>query len=172
MITNEKAHEIINYYAEKAGIPTDNFRVFFMKNKTANASCARAYARYIEGIYRPELSLIRFEFSQRYLEVATMEQFHNTVAHEFGHALTDPRLSSHGPEWRRNAIAMGADGKRCGVLSDEQREQIRKWKGICPGCGATMYRNRLTTSLREKACGRCCKGVYNAKFRFEWTQLR
>jgi len=47
----------------------------------------------------------------------------------------------------------------CGVSKDLLVNENVKWKLVCPKCGNTIYRKKLTKKLLEKKCGLCGKGI-------------
>ena len=75
----------------------------------------------------------------------------NTILHEIAHALVG---SGHGHDnvWRRKAIQIGCDGKRC-YTEKNTVTPAAKYVAICKGCGAEAKRQRKPQ--RTSSCGRC-----------------
>ena len=108
--------------------------------------------------------------SHRLVELNDEARVVRTILHEIAHALSRPR-AGHGWEWRRIALKIGCDGKRCYSTTDTMTPAAR-FKGTCPTCGREITRNARKTGL---ACGPCIKkggGVYDAAHRFVWTRNR
>jgi predicted SprT family Zn-dependent metalloprotease len=68
------------------------------------------------------------------------------VAHELAHAIVGYQ-HGHDAVWRRKAMELGDDGKRCGVM-----HAPKTFIGRCPGCDRTVRRNRRT-ALIHRTCG-------------------
>lgn len=76
----------------------------------------------------------------------------NTILHEIAHALCYQKglNCGHNDQWRRVAISIGCDGRRC-YDSNVVRTPKRKWIATCPKCG-----HKTPAHKRQKlACGRC-----------------
>jgi predicted SprT family Zn-dependent metalloprotease len=81
----------------------------------------------------------------------------NTILHEIAHALAGPS-AGHGPQWRRQARAIGCTAERCHTL-----EVIFKYLGSC-GCGEVHKRQRLPRMysggpIMTLICRRCRQDV-------------
>lgn len=101
-------------------------------------------------------------------EIANESEIRNTLLHEIAHAIVGAS-HKHNNVWKRKAIEIGCNGKRCSV---RQNEVKRKFKGICPNCQYTVRRHRRT----KIACVRCCNkfnyGKYDEKYLFQWSMNR
>lgn len=86
----------------------------------------------------------------------------NMILHEIAHALL-PRGAGHGPVWRKLAVSIGCDGRRL-----HSAVTVPKWLATCPACGREVRYQRRRTKL---ACRRCCKGVYDPRFKFTWRPI-
>jgi predicted SprT family Zn-dependent metalloprotease len=91
----------------------------------------------------------------------TEEAVRNTVLHEIAHALVG---ASHGHDavWRRKALSIGCDGKRC---SADKVEVSYKWHGLCPN-GHIIKRHRKPSGNR--ACGKCSRS-FDPRFLIRWV---
>lgn len=91
----------------------------------------------------------------------SLDDWRDTILHEIAHALTPG--AHHGPEWKRQARALGCSASRThdGEVATEQM----RWVGRCPS-GHTLYRSRRPK--RTHACGRCSR-VFDSRFLIEWT---
>lgn len=79
----------------------------------------------------------------------------NTMLHEIAHVLVGPG-NGHNNIWKRKAIEIGCDGKRCG--NDVKIEG--KFKAVCKN-GHIHYRHRRSSS--RTSCGLCSKS-FNPEF--------
>jgi len=86
----------------------------------------------------------------------------NMILHEIAHALL-PQGAGHGRAWRELAISIGCDGQRLHSAIAEP-----KWLALCPACGHRVEYRRRRESL---ACKRCCRGVYDPRFKFIWRPI-
>lgn len=85
----------------------------------------------------------------------------DTILHEIAHALV-PR-QRHNEVWRKVALSIGCNGQAC--YGHEVIQPKRKLKGTCPECKRTILRDKANPI----ACGVCCKGKYNAAYKFVFT---
>lgn len=86
----------------------------------------------------------------------------DTILHEIAHALTDPKLSAHGREWRRKAQSIGGKGAQFVDPRLHVKPQYR-YKGVCPK-GHKIY----VREIRKLSCNKCHKGPSNDHlFKFE-----
>ena len=98
----------------------------------------------------------------RYLaELNNEAEVRDTILHEIAHALA-PRNAGHGPAWRRIALSIGCNGRRC--YGEAVVRPQKKYKGTCPSCGRVIYRHRRTVI----ACGRCTP-VFDLMYAFVWS---
>lgn len=99
-------------------------------------------------------------------------QVHNTILHEIAHALVGP---GHGHDyvWRAKARAIGCDGLRC-YQSEAVARPPAAWVGVCPSCGKSVERHRLSASTRRAACSACCntfaRGRFDDRFLLVWKR--
>jgi SprT protein len=97
-----------------------------------------------------------------------------TLLHELAHLLAQHRagrrrIPPHGHEWRRACEDLGLkDEPRCHDLPLPRRQQERRYRYRCPGCGMEVRRARPLR--RRTACLACCRchngGRYDERFRF------
>lgn len=167
--TRQTIIDLFDHFCEQEGIT--NYDVEFNGHKSTVAYCAWG-TRQPNGkmLWNPWKHSFTFKFSTVFMGILSREEIVDTVIHEVAHALTGPHEKGHGAVWRAHCHRMGGTGKRCTSTTTEQKEAVKKWKGICPG-GHVSYRDRLTEKSREGSCARC-SNVYNPRFRYEWTQLR
>jgi predicted SprT family Zn-dependent metalloprotease len=97
--------------------------------------------------------------SRRLTELNDRAEVRNTLLHEIAHALLPP-ATGHRRAWRDLAVSIGCDGRRCHAALTEPR-----WVATCPACGRRSKYHRRRTRL---ACARCCRGVYDPRYRFTW----
>lgn len=86
----------------------------------------------------------------------------DTILHEIAHALVG---SGHGHDsvWRKKAIEIGCDGKRC--YGHEVTQPKKPFVGTCPN-GHKVHRHRT----RELSCSRCSK-KFDPQYKFVWKRL-
>jgi predicted SprT family Zn-dependent metalloprotease len=91
----------------------------------------------------------------------TEDAVRNTMLHEIAHALVG---ASHGHNevWRRKALSIGCDGRRC---SADKVEMTYKWHGVCPN-GHTIKRHRK--SKGDQSCVRC-HPTFDRRFLIRWV---
>lgn len=75
----------------------------------------------------------------------------DTVLHELAHALVDPK-AGHGPEWVKQAKALGCTAK---VRADEAVERTR----YIQTCVTCQWGRRMQRRLRNRRCIRCGRPV-------------
>lgn len=108
---------------------------------------------------RKKISLSR-EFAQH----MNQKQVANTILHEIAHALVG-NGHGHNHVWRRKAIEIGCDGKRC---SSYNFDIPAKYHAICPECGRIHKANRKIK--RKTWCGYCNKGRFLPEMQLEYIQ--
>lgn len=104
------------------------------------------------GVCRPTQRTI--ELSIFHARQGLTKEVVNTILHEIAHAMVGCH-HMHDDVWRKQFIAMGGNGERCGVM-----EAPKKFTGECRNCGKEYRTNRRMNS----ACGVCCKRMNNGKF--------
>ena len=91
----------------------------------------------------------------------------DTILHEIAHALAGAR-HGHNYVWRRIALEIGCNGKRCHSAQVAAPNFIVR----CPNCGKEDYGYRKPRF--RAACGRCCKryngGAFDARFLLEYNK--
>ena len=88
----------------------------------------------------------------------------NTILHEIAHAIVG-RGHGHNNVWKRKAIEIGCDGKRCYTTQNTVVPEA-KYIAVCSTCGYKHKKHRLTK--KTSACGVCCKGVFQSKYALEF----
>jgi predicted SprT family Zn-dependent metalloprotease len=88
----------------------------------------------------------------------------NTILHEIAHAIVG-RGHGHNNVWKRKAIEIGCDGKRCYTTQNTVVPEA-KYIAVCSTCGYKHKKHRLTK--KTSACGVCCKGVFQSKYTLEF----
>lgn len=110
----------------------------------------------------------RIELSLPLTLLSNVEDVTDTILHEIAHALAGP-AAGHGPTWRRIALSIGCNGKRCYGNDKSSLSQayktIAKYKGVCPN-GHESFRNRLPRGKRS--CAKCCP-KYDERFLIKYS---
>ena len=106
--------------------------------------------------------LKRITISKALTELNEWDDVKDTVLHEIAHAIVGPG-HGHDKVWKSACTIIGARPERC--YDNSVKRPKKKWKGVCPQCGRTVYQSRR----RNISCGRCCK-VYNPKYKFVWRE--
>lgn len=87
----------------------------------------------------------------------------DTILHEIAHALTPGE--GHGNVWKKVAIKVGCDGKRCydskSIITPES-----KYMATCCGCGYSHKKHKKPKN--NSSCGFCSNGKYNPTFKLEY----
>jgi predicted SprT family Zn-dependent metalloprotease len=95
-----------------------------------------------------------------------LERVRNTILHEIAHALVGPK-HGHDWVWRRKAIEIGCDGKRC--YSSETTNTVEsRYIAICPKCKHTHKRHKITSRTKTSSCGKCSP-TYDEKYKLNWV---
>lgn len=107
------------------------------------------------------VNLKKITISKSLTELNPWEEVKDTVLHEIAHGLAG---NGHGHDelWKNICVRIGARPKRC--YSRSVLTPPKKWKGVCPACGRTVY-GRVR---RDMSCGKCSR-TYNPKYKFIWT---
>lgn len=91
--------------------------------------------------------------SRELVSLNTTERVTNTILHEIAHALVG-RGHGHNGVWKRKAIEIGCDGKRC--YTEENTNIVKgKFQATCPKCNHVHHKHRKPK--RQKSCGNCSK---------------
>ena len=88
----------------------------------------------------------------------------NTILHEIAHALVG-RGHGHSNAWRRTAVRIGCDGKRC--YSATANVTTPKYQGTCPNCHNVI----LCYRRRNISCVRCSK-TWNPRYKFSYKKVK
>lgn len=95
---------------------------------------------------------IKITLSKHFVQKQTPDEVRDTVLHEIAHALAG-RTAGHGPKWKAQARAIGANPQRC---SDTTARPEAAVQGFCPNCQTvTAQMHRLP--LRVYYCAPCVK---------------
>jgi len=142
-----RAEYLANELMKKHGLPEMGYKFKFNRKKHSAGVCS--YLRKT------------IELSLPLTELADEADVVDTILHEIAHALTPTHGHDH--VWRKKAIEIGCNGRRCFDTKKstiEAYNKIAKYKGVCPN-GHETFKNRLPK--RNQSCGICCK-VYNPKY--------
>jgi predicted SprT family Zn-dependent metalloprotease len=77
------------------------------------------------------------------------KKIRNTILHEMAHALVGPE-HNHDEVWKKMAIKIGSDGKRCGTMDMPDARYVLECPNRC--FSQTYYRRPKTTN---KVCMKC-----------------
>jgi len=89
----------------------------------------------------------------------------DTILHEIAHALTPGH--HHDSVWRKKAVEIGCDGKRCFTESDTVMTKP-KYVATCKSCNKSY--KRFKRSRYNSSCGYCGGSRYNEEFKLEFVQ--
>lgn len=170
MITTQRVESLVHQHCAEQGLT--KYGIKFSKGKSNMGQCFYDSPVYnSDGSYNYERSRVTLKFSTFWFEHAPEEEIIDTILHEIAHAMAGPK-AGHGYQWKKIARQIGCSGNRTGStsLSKEVKEQVSKWKGVCPS-GHTVFRDRLTRNSRSGSCS-TCTSKFDPAYRFEWTQLR
>ena len=145
-----KAQVLANFLMHKHELTSKGWRFEFDTAKRRFCCCNHRYKK--------------ITLSKALVSINDEARVKNTILHEIAHALVG---GGHGHDsvWRRKAIEIGCDGKRC-YTSENTVTPESKYVAVCNGCGRTHKRHRKPT--RTSACGTCCKGVFQSKYILEF----
>ena len=103
--------------------------------------------------------LKRISLSRNLIRIRSDDNIKNTILHEIAHALVGPG-HGHDEVWRRKAIEIGCDGKRC--YTDAKLDG--RWVAVCTH-GKTFFKHKRPPSGALYAC-KCepSNKIYNLKF--------
>jgi predicted SprT family Zn-dependent metalloprotease len=85
-----------------------------------------------------------------YVENGDVVAIRNTILHEIAHALVGPK-HGHDRTWKRKALDIGCDGRRCA-----KRENYGRHVGHCDKCGIRFTRGKRPNpraTYRHQRCG-------------------
>ena len=89
----------------------------------------------------------------------------DTILHEIAHALVGVG-HGHDAVWKRKAIEIGCNGKRC-YDSSKTNNVKAPYTANCSTCGKEYRRFRKPSSIHS--CGKCCS-TYNEKYKLVWQK--
>lgn len=92
----------------------------------------------------------------------------NIMLHEIAHALVGPG-HGHNEVWRRKALSIGCDGKRCGT---SEAAAIPNWRGICPNGHDGITRFRRPAKGRAVSCAVCNPGSFDKRYVVKWVPYK
>lgn len=128
------------------GLDVKGWRFEFDRAKRRFGSC-----RYSKKIITVSIHLCALNSADEIME---------TILHEIAHALVGG-VHGHNHIWRRTALQIGSNGKRCHT-SDTVAP---KFIGTCDNCGRRIERHRR----KKISCGVCSPNVWNPNFLFRWS---
>ncbi len=144
----------------------------FNTNKTRFGVCIKRRNRFDGTISNKKIELSQWLISE---SDKTFEKWVDTMLHEIAHAI-DVEIrghSAHDYTWRRIALDIGCDGKRC---SDAKVSPSKaKYTLICPN-GHTKAGHKFSRVIDQgrRACVKCCNehsfGQFDRKFLLTQTQ--
>lgn len=102
--------------------------------------------------------------SKHLVLINTYESVRDTILHEIAHALTPGHHHDH--VWRKKAIEIGCNGKRC-FTSDDAVVIKGKYTAVCSGCNKVHDRHRKPRY--KTSCAKCGNGVFNTKYLLEFS---
>lgn len=107
-------------------------------------------------------------FSKYFVEMNGFDEIESTIKHEVAHAIAYVYFNhtEHGKIWKKVAIAIGDDGKRC---YDSAQVIMPKGKYIfeCTNCHIEAHYHKKSSSI--KACGKCCNKYNHGKFSMDYV---
>ena len=108
----------------------------------------------------------RISLSYTLTELNSEEKVLDTIRHEIAHALVGVH-QGHNYIWRRKALEIGCNGKRC-YSSEDTQTPTGKYQLKCDTCGQVINRHKMTKHTLKTACGICCKkynyGQYSTQY--------
>lgn len=139
----------------------------FKLSTTKNALGICKYQVY-NGIGGIEIRKLCIEISHPIAMLNPIPLTRETVLHEIAHAIDVLKrgYTNHDNHWRAIALSIGSNGERT-TGGKEVKIPQAKYTLTCPNCGRTKEAHRLTKRLKNIACGRCCNGVYQEKYKFK-----
>jgi len=93
--------------------------------------------------------------SKALVELNEFDQVKDTILHEIAHALVG---AGHGHDnvWRRKALEIGCNGKRCYSAKEVTRVK-GKYIAICNTCKNESYKFKKPSPRLQYSCGKCSK---------------
>lgn len=145
-----KAQELAKILMSKHDLTSKGWRFEFDTAKRRFGCCNHRYKK--------------ITLSRALVQVNSEARVKNTILHEIAHALVG---GGHGHDavWRRKALEIGCDGKRC-YTSENTVIPESKYIAVCKTCGHKHKKHRLTKTIT--ACGICCKGRFQKEYILEF----
>jgi len=135
------ANNIANQIVRNLMLSERGWKVSWNRRKTSAGLCR----------YRTR----ELQFSIPVSQMATEEEFRETVLHECAHALAG-HAAGHGPEWSRMLVSIGGTNTNARIDGERAREIVQataKWQATCTTTGKVVMRsNRLTARQRTMIC--------------------
>lgn len=138
----------------------------FDHSKTNAGTCLTTYWN-----TNPSMSRGIITLSMSYMEVFDYEDVLETINHEMAHAITNPRMKAHGPEWKASCRKTGSNGRR--VVRQEANRPESRYVGTCSG-GHKFSRHKKVFGLTQAhwfMCPSCTKRT-KEKAWITWTDTR
>lgn len=103
---------------------------------------------------------IRIDLSAHWISHLDEPEIRDTILHEIAHAIAGHK-AGHGADWKRAAIAVGANPSRTAELPREVSESFGekhyKYIAVCNGCENRVYFDRFGKNWRNNryTCSKC-----------------
>jgi predicted SprT family Zn-dependent metalloprotease len=112
---------------------------------------------------RCHYSTKKITLSKWFVELNKEEEIEDTILHEIAHALSwiYDGFTGHGRIWKRWAMKVGANPKRCSKNNLQHPQAHYKYVDNC-GCGKTFQRHRVS-KYRTYHCPSCKKSLFLSK---------
>lgn len=148
------------------------WRFSMNNNKSRFGVCRNKFSRTWDG--KKEIFAKEIQLSEWLVMNCdkTFDGWVNTMLHEIAHAIDKEirQTSAHDYVWRRIALSIGCDGKRCGSAKVDATQS--KYTLTCPNCNKKQAGHKKRR--RKIACGDCCNkyngGTFTDKFAYIVTQ--
>ena len=102
----------------------------------------------------------KISLSRALVSVNDEARVKNTILHEIAHALVG-RGHGHNNVWKKMAIAIGCDGKRCFTTENTTLPES-KYIAVCNSCGYIHKRHKL--SKKASSCSPCGNGRFKTEY--------
>lgn len=108
----------------------------------------------------------KITLSSHLVKLNDVKDVKDTILHEIAHALCPGE--NHNEVWRKKAIEIGCDGKRC-YDSNEVKTLDGNYRSTCNNCNRTFKRFRKPTY--KQSCGKCSGSTFNSKYILNWEKI-
>ncbi len=112
----------------------------------------------------------KISLSKHFVKLNSIKEIEATIKHEIAHAIAYIHFghSGHGRIWKKVAIAIGDDGKRC---YDSTKVVMPTGKYIfeCSSCHKEVHYHKKPRVTR--ACGKCCREFNNGRFNIDFLLI-